>query len=263
MVVSGFDLGTRVALALKPGPEPTASDGPAALFGPGSRKMVAAVRGDAKERAVRSIGSAGGDRGSDRVGPNQWSDGELAALTADERSDLLRRLAALNTAAIVDTGRDRRARVGVDFLLLCSIGLIPWIIALALLLPSRYTTHHWTLAWVGFDVALLAGILATAWAGWRRRQVVILTAVITGTLLVTDAWFDIVTSATRRDLLISVATALVAELPMAVIMFHIAHRELRLTTRKARALAGEAVLDPALWRIPVLLIDEPASPPSR
>jgi len=136
--------------------------------------------------------------------------------------------------------------------------LVPWIVGLGLTLPSRYTTHHWTLAWVGFDVALLAGILATAWAAWRRRQVVILTAVVPGTLLVTDAWFDIVTSATHWDLLISVATALVAELPMAIIMFHVAHRALRLTTRKARALAGDSVLEPPLWKIPVLLIDEPA-----
>jgi len=179
----------------------------------------------------------------------------LASLTVEERADLARRLAALSGAEVVGASGDKRRRVYVDLLLLCSIGLVPWIVGLGLTLPNRYTAQHWEVAWVGFDVALLAGILTTAWAAWRRRQVVILTAVVTGTLLVSDAWFDIVTAASHRDLWISVASALVAELPMAAVMFHVAHRALRLTTRKARALAGDTVLDPPLWRVPVSLVD--------
>jgi hypothetical protein len=194
------------------------------------------------------------------VGAPPWSDDELATLTAEERSDLLRRLAASSGPGGIDARTDRRRREYVDLLLLCSVGLIPWIVGLGLTLPARYTAHHWEVAWVGFDVALLGGILATAWAAWRRRQVVILAAIITGTLLLTDAWFDIVTAATHRDQFIAVATALLAELPMAAIMFHVAHRGLRLTTHRARALAGNPVLDPALWRIPVLLVDEGPEP---
>jgi hypothetical protein len=194
------------------------------------------------------------------VGAPPWSDDELASLSAEERSDLLRRLAASSGPGGIDARADRRRRAYVDLLLLCSVGLIPWIVGLGLTLPHRYTAHHWEVAWVGFDVALLGGILATAWAAWRRRQVVILAAIITGTLLLTDAWFDIVTAATHRDQFIAVATALLAELPMAAIMFHVAHRGLRLTTHRARALAGNPVLDPALWRIPVLLVDEGPEP---
>jgi len=43
-----------------------------------------------------------------------------------------------------------------------------------------------------------AWLLLTAWAAWRRRQIVILAALVTATLLVTDAWFDVLTARTHR-----------------------------------------------------------------
>ena len=195
----------------------------------------------------------------DRVGMHRWSDDELASLTSDERAELLRRLAAASGDELVGAV-NRHRRVYVRLLLLCGIGLIPWIVGLGLTLPARYSAHHWRLAWVGFDVALLTAILMTAWAAWRLRQVVILAAIVTGTLLVTDAWFDVVTSGSHRDFVISIATAVLAELPLAAVMFHTAHRALRLTTHRARELAGDQLLDPALWRIPVLLVDEDRLP---
>ena len=36
--------------------------------------------------------------------------------------------------------------------LLCSVALIPWIVYLALSLPSRQVSSHYDVAWVGFDV---------------------------------------------------------------------------------------------------------------
>jgi hypothetical protein len=134
------------------------------------------------------------------------------------------------------------------------LGLIPWIVVLGLTLPRRYVANHWTLAWVGFDAALLCALATTAWAAWRRRQIVIIAALVTGTMLVVDAWFDIVTDSTTRDLVISVVSAAFAELPLAVLAFTGAFRLIRLSTHTARSLAGESG-DLPLRKVPVLGID--------
>lgn len=90
---------------------------------------------------------------------------------------------------------------------------------LALTLPHRYQADHWTVLWVGSDVALLGALGSTAWAAWRRRQLVIATALITGTMLVLDAWFDLVTDSSTHDLIISAVTAVFGELPLAALLF--------------------------------------------
>ena len=73
----------------------------------------------------------------------------------------------------------------------CCIGLAGWIAILILTLPGRYTSDDWRTVWVGLDLAELAGFAATGWAAWHQRQVVIFCMIITGTLLVCDAWFDV------------------------------------------------------------------------
>ena len=75
--------------------------------------------------------------------------------------------------------------------------LAAWIVVLALQLPKVYDAEHWDLAWVGFDVGLLIGLAATAWAAWRRRAIIVLFATSTATLLVADAWFDVTTARSR------------------------------------------------------------------
>lgn len=183
------------------------------------------------------------------------SDSDIASMSKQERIALSRRLAAFNADLVGDTDvtRRRRRRI-IDILLITCLGLIPWIVLLALTLPRRYVANHWAVAWVGFDIALLCALAVTAWAAWRRRQIVIVAALVTGTMLVVDAWFDIVTDSTTRDLVVSVVTAVFGELPLAALAFLGAFRLLRLTTRTARTLAGD-VNDLLLWRVPLFGID--------
>jgi hypothetical protein len=189
------------------------------------------------------------------------SEREIAAMTSAERMELSHRLAAFNESIVRDTDASRRRRRRIiDLLVITCLGLIPWIIVLGLTLPRRYVANHWTLAWVGFDVALLCALATTAWAAWRRRQVVIIAALVTGTMLVLDAWFDIVTDSTTRDLIISVVTAAFGELPLAVLTFLGAFRLMRLTTHTARSLAGDRD-DLPLRKVPLLGID-PIEPES-
>jgi hypothetical protein len=101
--------------------------------------------------------------------------------------------------------------------------LCGWIIVLGLTLPRRYDAAHWNLAWVGFDVALLVGLAATAWAAWRRRVVIVLFGTITATLMLADAWFD-VTTARSSDLWVSATQAVLIEIPFAVFLLYVVVR---------------------------------------
>ncbi len=106
--------------------------------------------------------------------------------------------------------------------------LAAWIVVLALQLPKVYDAEHWDLAWVGFDVGLLIGLAATAWAAWRRRAIIVLFATSTATLLVADAWFD-VTTARSRDVTLSAVQAAFVEIPAAIFLMYIVVRVLSFT----------------------------------
>jgi hypothetical protein len=116
----------------------------------------------------------------------------------------------------------------VEALLFACVTLCVWIIVLGLTLPRRYDASHWNIAWVGFDIGLLAGLSLTAWAAWRRRAVIVLFATATATMLCADAWFDL-TTARPNDLWLSATLAACAEIPGAVFLFYVVYRVLTFT----------------------------------
>jgi hypothetical protein len=108
-------------------------------------------------------------------------------------------------------------------LALVAIALVPWILYLTFTLPSRRVTSHYDLAWVGFDVGLTASFAATAWAAFRGSQWLAPLAAVTGTMLVCDAWFDIVTSQSGTEMWEAIAEAALAELPLAALCGYIVY----------------------------------------
>ncbi|HZT91413.1 MAG TPA: hypothetical protein VFA05_05170 [Gaiellaceae bacterium] len=104
------------------------------------------------------------------------------------------------------------------------IGLLPWTLWLASSLSPQHVTDSWNLAWSGFDSGLAVLFIATALAAYRRSPWVGALAAATGTLLVTDAWFDIVLESHADERRFSILLALVAELPSAAFCFWIAYR---------------------------------------
>ncbi|MEU6580830.1 hypothetical protein [Nocardia sp. NPDC046763] len=130
--------------------------------------------------------------------------------------------------------------------------LIPWIAYLSVSLPSERQVSQWDIAWVGFDFALVGAIGMTAWHAWRRRQVFIPWAMITGTLLICDAWFDIVLDWNSPDLWFAVLSAGIGELPLAALLFYAARRLLRLTIERAWALTGHTGPAPRVSRVELL-----------
>ena len=122
------------------------------------------------------------------------SDDDLRSMGTQDREDLLRRLVQVADDVSLVKGRAQRERF-VAITAGAAIFLLGWILYLAATLPRTYTTGHWRLTWVGFDGALAAALAATAVLALWRRQLVILAAMIAGSLLLCDAWFDATTAA--------------------------------------------------------------------
>ena len=84
-------------------------------------------------------------------------------------------------------------------------------------LPTRHLAHHYRGAWVGFDIFLALAFGSTAIAALRASEWLQPLAAITGTMLLCDAWFDVVTSASGDELGRAVVEAVFAEIPLAAL----------------------------------------------
>ncbi len=115
------------------------------------------------------------------------------------------------------------------------LAMLPWTLWLSTSLQPHHVTDRWDLAWSGFDTGLAVLLLATAFAAYRRSPWVGALAGATGTLLVTDAWFDVILESHADELRQSIALAIFVELPLAAFCFWIALRTERFL---ARALEG-------------------------
>ncbi len=168
------------------------------------------------------------------------TDEQIAALTPQERHDLIKRLARPVDEVVPSSRWLRKTReLRLTLIVGSAVVLAPWIVYLAITLPPRYVADNWDVTWVGFDVLLLVMMVATAVLGYLRRQMVVLTAFATGVLLLCDAWFDVMT-AHGDDQTWSGATALVVELPLAAVMILGSFQVLRLVAARLWALdAGQ------------------------
>jgi hypothetical protein len=174
-------------------------------------------------------------------------------MTQDERRELARTLAAIDLPhPLMDPRVQRRRRFALLLTMACCIGLAGWIAILILTLPGHYTSSDWRAVWVGLDIAEMFGFAVTGWAAWNQRQVVIFFMIITGTLLLCDAWFDVALNYGSSGFMASVLSALLAELPLAFVMFAGARQLIRVTVQTVMDLAGIPGPTPPLWRVPLL-----------
>jgi hypothetical protein len=104
----------------------------------------------------------------------------------------------------------------------CALVLVPWAAFLIFTLPRNYTANHWRVAWGGFDLGLGTAMVATAIAVARRSPFAEVAAAVTGTLLVCDAWFDVLTAHTTGEMVQASLEALLIELPLAALCFWMA-----------------------------------------
>jgi hypothetical protein len=188
------------------------------------------------------------------------NEAHLRAMSASERRRLAHALARIDYPhPLLGINLARRRWLGVFVSIIACTVLIGWIIVLGLTLKRSFHTEHWKGAWIGFDIVLLVAFAATGWAFWRGRQIVIACLVVTGTLLCCDAWFDVVLDAGTSDVWLSIASALIVELPLALLMFGAARRLIRLSAVVAVSGSGDpgngdGLPDdtlPPLWKIPL------------
>src|SRR2546423_3243483 len=104
--------------------------------------------------------------------------------------------------------------VGPAFGLL-ALGTVPWVIFLAVTLPHHATFAHYRAVWVGFDSGLIAVLALTALLAWWARPQVALSSTAAATMLLVDAWFDVMTTPARHGLLMAVVLAVLGGPPPA------------------------------------------------
>ncbi len=121
------------------------------------------------------------------------------------------------------------------------IGLLPWTVWLGSSLQAQHVTNNWDVAWSGFDTGLALLCVATAVAAYRRSTWVGALAAAVGTVLVVDAWFDVVLDSHWAERRYSILLAVLAELPAAAACFWIARR----TERFLEWIVAETELDVA------------------
>lgn len=102
------------------------------------------------------------------------------------------------------------------------VWLAIWTAYLAYDLPTDHLAHNWDIAWAGFDTALVALMFLVAYGVMRGRGWVQSIASVTAALLLTDAWFDVLTASPGSDRLEALLLSLTSELPLAALCLWIA-----------------------------------------
>ena len=134
--------------------------------------------------------------------------------------------------------RDRRLeRTTGNLIVLVAALLACWAIYLGSSLPPGRLTQHWSLTadigldnysvtWVGLDCIEVLGLAACGLLFRRASPSARTVALLTIPVFCLDAWFDIMTSVSKADLVTAVVMAVLGELPAAFILSWIAWKAL-------------------------------------
>jgi uncharacterized membrane protein len=155
---------------------------------------------------------------------------------ADKLDELVEPADEPENAVLVDNARLVRW-AGPAFALF-SLVLLPWTVYLGYSLPSRQVSSHYDIAWAGFDVILLVVLAGTAYFALRRSRYLATAAASAATLLVVDAWFDVLTSPPGAQLMEAIALAVLVELPLASLCVWLSHHTQQLCERRMVLLLG-------------------------
>jgi hypothetical protein len=121
----------------------------------------------------------------------------------------------------VIAARSRRTAI---LYMVAGVVLIPWTVYLAVTLPKRELDTHYRGAWVGFDLLLVTAIIMTGYYAFRLDSRVQIPAAATATLLIVDAWFDVMTAGSRQSTFEAALMALCIEIPAAFFSLFLARR---------------------------------------
>jgi hypothetical protein len=131
----------------------------------------------------------------------------------------------------------RLERITGNLIVLVAALLACWAIYLGSSLPPDPLTQHWSftadigldnysLTWVGLDCIEVIGLAACGLLFRRASPSARTVALLTIPVFCLDAWFDIMTSVSKADLVTAVIMAVLGELPAAFILGWIAWKAL-------------------------------------
>jgi hypothetical protein len=157
-------------------------------------------------------------------------------MPAPDPDDAVARLGGLVPAAdepedAVLTDNARVVRWAGPLFAVLSVGLLPWIAYIAITLPARQLSPNYDIAWAGFDVLLFCGLAGTAYFALRRSLYLSSAATATATILIVDAWFDVMTSPSNERPQ-ALLLCIVVELPLAAVCLWLSHHTLHLAERR-------------------------------
>jgi hypothetical protein len=127
-------------------------------------------------------------------------------------------------------------RWAVAFFVGGAVVLIPWIVLMFTVPQIVDVSRRWELVWGGFDCFLVLGFAVTAFRLLTHSPRGAVNAAMTGTMLLIDAWFDVLTTH-RGGQVVSVLMAVFAEIPCALICFYVSRRILKLFEQAKEYLA--------------------------
>jgi hypothetical protein len=116
--------------------------------------------------------------------------------------------------------------VAVAFFAGCVV-IVPQIIHLTNTLPHRAIANHWRGAWVVLDIGEAILMALTGWFLVKRSAAVIITGSMLTALLWMDAWFDVITSVGRENVVTALLLAGLVELPLSGLCLFVVIRNLR------------------------------------
>jgi hypothetical protein len=199
----------------------------------------------------------------DRLEATVSTAADIARLSEHDRATLAGWLARAAQPRAMPAPARRRRRITLLAATSAAVFLVPWIAILSATLPNNYTAHQWRIVWIGFDVALITAFVTIAWTGLLTRQIVIPALIITATLLLCDAWFDITMSWGSNEQTASLITAALGELPLAMFLLAVAFRILMALAHHVWRLEGRRDPFPHLRKVPILITTTPGTGRSR
>ena len=104
--------------------------------------------------------------------------------------------------------------------------LIPWTFYLADNLPAHHIANHWDVAWAGFDAFMIFLLLLTVTAALKRSIWLSVTSTALATMLIIDAWFDVLTARPGHQFKDAVLFAIIVEIPIAILTYFYAYRSI-------------------------------------
>ena len=166
---------------------------------------------------------------------------DVATWSAEERASVARALDAHIERPHRQPRTRWQRRALIALTIVSAIVLLPWIGLLSVTLRETSSGGAWRIAWVGFDTALFLSFAVSGYFVWKRRQIAPVVMAVTATLVFTDAWFDLTLSWNTPEFLAAVLSALIIEVPLAIVLVLAATRMLRMNATTIRALRGHSV----------------------